>query len=39
MDNKSQPMSLDLNHLKDITDGFADKKEIGRGGFGIVYKV
>jgi serine/threonine protein kinase len=28
-----------LQHLKDITNNFCDERQIGRGGFGVVYKV
>ena len=30
---------LSLELLSDITDNFSDEREIGRGGFGVVYKV
>ncbi|KAK1611041.1 hypothetical protein QYE76_034714 [Lolium multiflorum] len=30
--------SVPLQHLKDITNNFCDERQIGRGGFGVVYK-
>lgn len=33
------PTSLPLEFLKAITCSFADSREIGRGGYGVVYKV
>ena len=32
-------LELPLQYLKDITDNFSSDREIGRGGFGVVYKV
>ncbi len=42
--NKSQypitiPKNPTLDSLKVITDNFSSKREIGRGAFGVVYKV
>jgi hypothetical protein len=42
--NKSQypstlPKDPTLVFLKDITENFSSKREIGRGAFGVVYKV
>jgi hypothetical protein len=30
---------MKLQHLKDITDQFSPGRELGNGGFGVVYKV
>lgn len=38
-DIQAKPCNLSLELLSDITDNFSDKREIGRGGFGVVYKV
>ena len=38
-DETADPTALPLSLLKEITDGFSDKLEIGRGGFSVVYKV
>ena len=35
----AEPKALPLSLLKDITGGFSDYQEIGRGGFAVVYKV
>jgi hypothetical protein len=32
-------MDLPLSLLEEITNGFSDAQEIGRGGFAVVYKV
>jgi len=37
-DIQAEPCNLSLELLSDITDNFSDKREIGRGGFGVVYK-
>ncbi|KAF7105395.1 hypothetical protein CFC21_106208 [Triticum aestivum] len=34
----SKPNHLAFQHLKDITDNFSDKRILGKGGFGVVYK-
>ena len=39
LDGRSPPTELSLLVLKHITDDFSEKQEIGRGGFGVVYKV
>jgi hypothetical protein len=33
------PHHLPLQHLKDITNNFCNERILGRGGFGVVYKV
>lgn len=38
-DIQAKPCNLPLEFLSDITDDFSDEREIGRGGFGVVYKV
>ncbi|KAF7056086.1 hypothetical protein CFC21_063527 [Triticum aestivum] len=38
LDQSAEPTNLPLALLKDITEDFNDKRQIGRGGFGIVYK-
>jgi len=38
LDGISQPMRLKLSLLEYMTDDFSEKREIGRGGFGVVYK-
>ena len=38
-DEKVEPKALPLILLEDITNGFSDEREIGRGGFVVVYKV
>jgi len=37
-DITAEPKALPLSLLEEITDGFSDKREIGRGGFAVVYK-
>ncbi|KAF8692240.1 hypothetical protein HU200_039845 [Digitaria exilis] len=37
-DIQAKPCKLPLELLSDITDDFSDEREIGRGGFGVVYK-
>jgi hypothetical protein len=39
VDETADPKALPLSLLEDITGGFADNQEIGRGGFAKVYKV
>jgi hypothetical protein len=39
MQTKSMLRSLPVKHLKDITNNFCDERILGRGGFGVVYKV
>lgn len=44
MENKllhptAEPVSLPLGFLKSITSDFCDELELGRGGYGVVYKV
>ncbi|KAJ1274779.1 hypothetical protein BS78_05G087600 [Paspalum vaginatum] len=36
--NLGRKLELPLHYLKDITDNFSPDREIGRGGFGVVYK-
>ena len=38
-DEKEQPKALPLSLLEDITDGFSENRQIGSGGFAVVYKV
>jgi len=38
-DPSEPPVSLPLEFLKAITDNFSSDHELGRGGFGVVYKV
>ncbi|CAN6334791.1 unnamed protein product [Urochloa humidicola] len=38
IDTKAGPCYLSLQLLKDITNDFSDERELGRGGFGVVYK-
>lgn len=38
-DTNAEPTDLPLSLLKEITKNFSDKLEIGRGGFGVVYRV
>ncbi|XP_066336997.1 uncharacterized protein [Miscanthus floridulus] len=33
-----RPMHMEYKYLVEITDGFADERELGRGTFGVVYK-
>jgi len=37
-DETAEPTALPLSLLEEITNGFSDKLEIGRGGFSVVYK-
>ena len=38
-DPSEPPVSLPLEFLEAITDNFSSDHELGRGGFGVVYKV
>jgi hypothetical protein len=38
-DSNATPMSLPLQFLKTITCDFSTESELGRGGYGVVYKV
>jgi coatomer subunit beta' len=38
-DSNATPMSLPLQFLKAITCNFSTEFELGRGGYGVVYKV
>ena len=38
-DPNAQPCGLRLQYLRDITNNFSSRQELGRGGFGVVYKV
>uniref|UniRef100_A0A453HHB6 Protein kinase domain-containing protein n=2 Tax=Aegilops tauschii subsp. strangulata TaxID=200361 RepID=A0A453HHB6_AEGTS len=37
-DEKVEPKALPLSLLEDISNGFSDEREIGRGGYAVVYK-
>jgi serine/threonine protein kinase len=39
VDETAEPKDMPLSLLEDITDGFSVEREIGRGGFAVVYKV
>ena len=39
VDETIEPKALPLSLLKDITNDFSDDREIGTGGFAVVYKV
>jgi hypothetical protein len=39
LDGSVKPRHIPLALLQRITDNFADKRQVGRGGFGVVYKV
>jgi coatomer subunit beta' len=38
-DERAEPKALSLTLLKEITNGFSEVQEIGRGGYAVVYKV
>jgi len=38
-DGRSEPHNLPLEYLRNITNNFSDKRLLGEGGFGKVYKV
>lgn len=38
-DESSRPCSIQLEHLKEITNNFSDDRILGQGGSGVVYKV
>ncbi|KAM3259891.1 hypothetical protein ACQJBY_051276 [Aegilops geniculata] len=38
LDETADPKALPLSLLKDITNGFSNDRQIGRGGFAVVYK-
>jgi hypothetical protein len=38
-DPNSKPRPMQFEYLKRITDDFSDKRLLGEGGFGMVYKV
>jgi hypothetical protein len=38
-DPNSKPRPMQFEYLKRITDDFSDKRLLGKGGFGMVYKV
>ncbi|CAL4986163.1 unnamed protein product [Urochloa decumbens] len=37
-DQNAQPCDLPLQYLREITNDFSSEQELGRGGFGVVYK-
>ena len=39
LDETAEPKALPLSLLEDITNNFSNDREIGRGGFAVVYKV
>lgn len=39
LDGSMKPRDLPLSLLKNITGNFSEKRKIGEGGFGIVYRV
>jgi hypothetical protein len=39
LDESAEPTNLPLALLQHITENFADERQVGRGGFGVVYKV
>lgn len=39
LDETADPKALPLSLLKDITNDFSNDRQIGRGGFAVVYKV
>lgn len=38
-DERDNPCNLPLQYLQDITNNFSEDRELGRGSFGVVYKV
>jgi hypothetical protein len=38
-DPNSKPRAMQFEYLKRITDDFSDKRLLGEGGFGMVYKL
>lgn len=38
-DPSAKPCDLSLDYLRYITNDFSSERELGRGGFGVVYKV
>lgn len=38
-DERENPCNLPLQYLQDITNNFSEERELGRGSFGVVYKV
>lgn len=38
-DERAEPCSIPLQYLRDITANFSADRELGNGGFGVVYKV
>ncbi|GJN25550.1 hypothetical protein PR202_gb13393 [Eleusine coracana subsp. coracana] len=38
-DPSAKPRSLPLQELKEVTNNFSEDRQLGKGGFGIVYKV
>lgn len=38
-DQRAKPCILPLQYLQDITNNFSEDRELGRGAFGVVYKV
>jgi hypothetical protein len=38
-DENAEPKALSLTLLEEITNGFSEDREIGKGGFAVVYKV
>jgi hypothetical protein len=39
LDETAEPRALPLSLLQDITNGFSADREIGKGGFAVVYRV
>jgi hypothetical protein len=39
VDETAEPKDMPVSLLEEITDGFSVDREIGRGGFAVVYKV
>lgn len=38
-DPSAEPCYIPLQYLRDITDNFSCDQELGKGGFGVVYRV